>query len=62
MNIAIDGCDLGCAHRYLKSKKIEHIKFFLTDFGYEKGKTEVNEKLVSLLFEKIRSKIGEQCA
>ncbi len=62
LNITIDGCSVGCAHKALNIRKIDHLKFTLTDYGCEKGKTEVTDEIVNELFSEINTKIGEACA
>ncbi|HXK49433.1 MAG TPA: putative zinc-binding protein [Clostridiales bacterium] len=62
LNITVDGCGVGCAHKALTVRKIDHLNFKLTDYGCEKGKTEVTDELVERLFNEINTKIGEACA
>ena len=62
LNIAVDGCHVGCAHKALKCRKIKHLAFCFTDMGCEKGKTEVSEDIADKLFVKIKSELGENCA
>ncbi len=51
--LAIDGCTLDCAKKTLEEagfKKVNHIR--LTDLGFEKGQTTVNEANISKVMDK----------
>lgn len=55
--ITIDGCAVACAKKKLESIGISPKSFVLTEMGYEKGNTAVNEKTVSEAVSKIKSNI-----
>ncbi|MDD3044448.1 MAG: putative zinc-binding protein [Candidatus Delongbacteria bacterium] len=62
LNIALDGCHVGCAAKALKCRKIKHVSVCLTDYGCEKNKTALDKENLKLLFHEIKQKIGEHCA
>lgn len=62
LNIALDGCRVGCAKKELKFRKINHVSICLTDYECEKNKTAPDKTNIKSLFEKIKQKIGEHCA
>jgi uncharacterized metal-binding protein len=62
LNIAIDGCHVGCAKKALSLRKIKYIAICLTDYGCEKNKTAPDITNIKSLFEKIKQIIGEHCA
>jgi len=45
-NIVIDGCPVACGRKIFESKGIAHAHFILTEFGVEKGKTEITGELI----------------
>ena len=46
--LAIDGCPLDCAKKTLEEKGFKNFEFLrITDMGFEKGKTPVNEDSIS---------------
>ncbi len=44
--IAIDGCPVSCAKKTLEHAGFSPQAFCLKDFGFEKGKTQVNETTI----------------
>ena len=55
--ITIDGCSVACAKKNLESIGVSPKSFILTEMGYEKGNTTVNEKTVSEAVSKIKNNI-----
>lgn len=45
-NIVIDGCPTSCGRKIFESKGIAHLHFIMTEFGVEKGKTEITGELI----------------
>jgi len=45
-NITIDGCPLRCTAKNFENRGIKPLSFVLTELGFEKGKTEVNEDTI----------------
>ncbi|MFA6613896.1 MAG: putative zinc-binding protein [Endomicrobiia bacterium] len=46
-NITIDGCQVSCAKKILENNGLTPESFILTDFGFTKGKTDVNEENIN---------------
>lgn len=55
--ITIDGCSVACAKKSLESIGVSPKSFVLTEMGYEKGNTAVNENTVSEAVSKIKNNI-----
>jgi uncharacterized metal-binding protein len=54
--VAIDGCSLSCARKTLEEaniKKFKHV--LLTDMGFEKGKTTVNEMNIARVCQEVKT-------
>ena len=45
-NVVIDGCPVSCGRKIFESKGIAHAHFIMTEFGVEKGKTEITGELI----------------
>ena len=58
-NIVIDGCPIACGKKIMDNKNIEYIHVLLSEYGIEKGKTEIKEELVNSIAGKIDSEIRE---
>jgi uncharacterized metal-binding protein len=57
--VAIDGCDQDCAKKCLELagfNEVVHLR--LQDLGWEKGKTPVTKKTVSLVADRVRQMAG----
>jgi uncharacterized metal-binding protein len=54
LNITIDGCGTICAKKALERIGVKPVSFILTDFGIEKGKTPLTEKIVIELSDRIK--------
>lgn len=52
-NIVIDGCAIACGKMIMERNNIPFEHFILTDFGVEKGKTEITMQLINDITEKI---------
>ena len=56
-NIVIDGCPIACGKKIMENRDLEYIHILLSEYGVEKGKTEITDELVSAVAEKIDSEI-----
>ncbi len=56
-NIVIDGCPIACGKKIMENRDLEYIHILLSEYGVEKGKTEITDELVSAAAEKIDSEI-----
>ncbi len=52
-NIVIDGCPVGCGEKIFKKMGLNYTHFVTTDFGVEKGKTEITDEIVENTSDKI---------
>lgn len=57
LNITIDGCPLRCAAKNFENRGIKPLSFVLTELGFEKGKTEVNEDSIETALEILRKEL-----
>jgi len=51
--LVLDGCPMDCSRKIMETAgltEFNHLR--LTDLGYEKGKTDVNEKTIQAIYEK----------
>lgn len=53
-NIAVDGCNIACSYKSLKNINAKVTSFILTDFGLEKGKTEISDDNINKAADKIK--------
>ena len=56
-NIVIDGCPITCGKKIMENRDLEYIHILLSEYGVEKGKTEITDELVSAATEKTDSEI-----
>lgn len=56
-NITVDGCPVACAKKILENNGLTPQSFILTDFGFVKGETDVNEENVNKTYGLIRQKL-----
>lgn len=59
LNIAIDGCPVGCGKKIYDKQGIPVMQLLMTDFGAEKGKTAITDELVVQIVERAEKKIAE---
>lgn len=58
--LVIDGCPADCGKVTLdKNGLANYTQLRLTDLGFEKGKTEINDKNIDFIFEKAKLTISE---
>ncbi len=58
VNITIDGCQIACAKNTLEKIGVTPVSYILTDMGLVKGETPVAEKVITEMWEKIKSAIS----
>jgi uncharacterized metal-binding protein len=56
-NVVIDGCPVGCGAKIYAKLGIACDQFVMTDFGAEKGKTEITAELVETVAGRIAVKL-----
>ena len=56
-NIVIDGCPVGCGRKIFENKGLSCAQYVMTDFGVEKGKTDINQDIIDRVSGEIREKI-----
>lgn len=56
-NLVIDGCKVGCGAKIFDRHGIPRRQFVMTDYGVEKGKTEITDELVEAVAERIASQV-----
>lgn len=56
-NIVIDGCPISCGKRIFEQKGIPFTHLKTTDFGVEKGKTQITDELVTDVQRQIAGKL-----
>ena len=52
-NIVIDGCPVACGKKIFEKNNLSFTHFILTEFGVEKGKTEITEEVINRVKEEI---------
>ena len=55
--ITIDGCQVACAKKNLEKIGVTPKSFIITEMGYEKGKTSINENAVNEAVSTIKNNI-----
>ena len=50
LNITIDGCSMRCAAKNFDNRGIKPVSFVLTEIGFTKGNTEVNDSKIETAF------------
>ena len=53
MNIVIDGCHIDCGKKIFDKRGLSHRHYVITDFGVEKGKTDITEEIINSIAAKI---------
>ena len=57
-NIIIDGCKVGCGKKIFENKDLPYTQYIMTDYGVEKGKTEITTEVFERVSVEIRNRIG----
>lgn len=58
-NIVIDGCSVSCGKKIFERLEIPYNQFIMTNYGVEKGKTEITEKIIESITEKLKEEINK---
>jgi uncharacterized metal-binding protein len=56
-NIVIDGCPVACGKKIFEKLGLPFEHYIMTDFGVEKGKTEITPEIINSVTTKISQKI-----
>jgi len=59
-NIVIDGCPVACGKKILEAHGIPHEQYVMTDFGAEKGKTEITGEVITDTAAKVAAEIAKK--
>lgn len=57
-NIIIDGCPVSCGKKIFERLEIPYKQFIMTNYGVEKGKTEITEKIIENITEQLKKEIN----
>ena len=58
-NIVIDGCPISCGKQIFERLGLPFDHYKTTDYGIEKGKTEITEKIIGEVTEKMKGAITD---
>ncbi|MBN2444443.1 MAG: putative zinc-binding protein [Spirochaetales bacterium] len=56
-NILIDGCQVSCGKKIFEKLSLPYNQFIVTDFGVEKGKTEITQPVIERVSKTIKDRI-----
>ena len=56
-NIVLDGCKVSCGKKIFEKNGIPCEQYIMTDFGVEKGKTQVTEELIETVAADVARKV-----
>jgi uncharacterized metal-binding protein len=56
-NIVLDGCPVACGAKIYARLGLHHDEYLLTNYGVEKGKTEITDELVAVIAERVKADI-----
>ncbi len=59
MNAVIDGCPVACGQKTFSRLGLPCTHFILTDFGVEKGKTEITAEVIADIADRVAKGIAE---
>lgn len=57
-NVVIDGCPVACGKKIFDANNLSCEHYVLTDFGVEKGKTEITAEVINYVSNELKIKIG----
>ncbi len=60
-NLVIDGCPVGCGKQTFENNGIPFRHFVMTDYGVEKGKTEITPELIGKTANAPAEEIAGEC-
>ncbi len=61
MNLVLDGCSVACGKKAFENRGIVIKHILLTDYGVEKGKTEITPAIIEDITGKIRNQVFSDC-
>jgi uncharacterized metal-binding protein len=61
-NIVLDGCPVACGKKIFEAKGLPYEHFVMTDFGVEKGRTEITGDLISSVVARMIERIAAKTA
>jgi uncharacterized metal-binding protein len=61
-NIVIDGCPVACGAKIYQKLGLKYEEYVMTDFGAEKGKTEITQALIDDVGARVAADIGSKQA
>ena len=56
-NIILDGCPVGCGRKIFENKDLPFKQIILTDFGVQKGQTEITSEIIDRVTAEVLSRI-----
>jgi uncharacterized metal-binding protein len=59
-NIVIDGCPVACGAKIYQKLGLAHEEYVMTEYGPEKGKTEISQALVDEVGARVAADIGSR--
>ena len=62
VNLVIDGCSVGCGKRVFENLEIPFRHLVMTDYGVEKGSTEITPELIGKTTDTLAKEIAGECA
>ena len=60
-NLVVDGCSVACGKRILENIGIPFRHFTMTDYGVEKGKTEISPQIIEKVAVAVAREIADEC-
>jgi uncharacterized metal-binding protein len=57
-NIVLDGCPVGCGAKIYAKLGLPHEELLMTDFGVEKGKTDITDALVGDITSRVAASLA----
>lgn len=57
-NIVLDGCKVSCGAKTFEKNGIPYQHFIMTDYGVEKGKTQITGELIETVAERIAEQVN----
>ena len=60
-NLVIDGCPVACGKLTFENLGIPHRHFVMTDYGVEKGKTQITQELIGKTAFALAEEIAGEC-
>jgi len=61
INVVIDGCPVSCGKRIFEKLGIPFLHYKTTDYGVEKGKTQITEEIITDVSVKIAEGVSNAC-